>query len=528
MLGDAKLDSLDTRLEQFKLNNAANQNDLQTILKEYSQLLDDYKTLKIAYDAKGNGLKVEELEAISNIKHRNPYILVLVDGNGYVFNDELVRDKEEGGMRAARMLNDAVEKHLRESLPQAKDSRIIVRIYADLTNLSKQLARSKIIGLEKRSICPFTAGFTRAINLFDFTDALDEEGTKFKIRESFKLAVEDGACSHIFFAACHDSGYYSQLVPYTGNRDKVTLVQGAGFNSDFHTFGLNVTQFPTLFRWSELASAPPNTKAPFANKAERKASSTETKAPTKNTYAHAANGSGSWRRDDTNGMSDAPLIDISSSLGDEDGYNGNSAKKKTQQCKFFQKGFCRFGDKCNFIHPGDVSVSQQKPSGIIIDRSDISSQLPTAVVQGFIPINKNNQRIDTYVREPTQEEWVAYNARFHSNKPCNNHHLQGMCTRFGCPYDHNTLEPGVRHCLEYVVKCSACPRKSACRSVECIQGHLCQKNDCVGQAKGCKMKTDMHNVDPRLASMVPAEDEEIMHDDFSGVPLPPATSMGMW
>jgi hypothetical protein len=85
-------------------------------------------------------------------------------------------------MRAARMLNHAVEKYLRESLPQVKDVRVIVRIYADLTTVSKQLAKSKIIGMEKRSLAPFAAAFTRAINLFDFVDALDEEGTKMKLR----------------------------------------------------------------------------------------------------------------------------------------------------------------------------------------------------------------------------------------------------------------------------------------------------------------------------------------------------------
>lgn len=85
-------------------------------------------------------------------------------------------------MRAARMLNDAVEKYLRDSLPETRDCRVIVRIYADITGLSKLLAKSKLVGLEKRSLAAFTAGFTRAINLFDFVDALDEEGTKFKIR----------------------------------------------------------------------------------------------------------------------------------------------------------------------------------------------------------------------------------------------------------------------------------------------------------------------------------------------------------
>lgn len=90
-------------------------------------------------------------------------------------------------MRAARMLNEAVEKYLYQSVPQARGARIVVRVYADLTNLSKQLAKSKLSGLEKRSLASFSAAFTRALSMFDFVDALDEEGTKIKIRGEFDL-----------------------------------------------------------------------------------------------------------------------------------------------------------------------------------------------------------------------------------------------------------------------------------------------------------------------------------------------------
>lgn len=85
-------------------------------------------------------------------------------------------------MRAARKLNDAVEEYLRQNVPQTSSARVIVRIYANLTNLSLQLGKMKLTGLEKRSIASFTAAFTRALSLFDFVDTLDDEGTKFKIR----------------------------------------------------------------------------------------------------------------------------------------------------------------------------------------------------------------------------------------------------------------------------------------------------------------------------------------------------------
>ena len=85
-------------------------------------------------------------------------------------------------MRAARKLNDAIDKYLDQNVPKALSRRVIVHIYANVTNLSKQLGKLKLTGQEKRSIADFTAGFTRAMSLFDFIDTLDEEGTKFKIR----------------------------------------------------------------------------------------------------------------------------------------------------------------------------------------------------------------------------------------------------------------------------------------------------------------------------------------------------------
>lgn len=85
-------------------------------------------------------------------------------------------------MRAARMLDDAVEKYIKRNVHNAAMSRIVVRIYANFTSLSKQLAKSKLTGFERRSMASFAAGFTRAIGSFDFVDALDEEGTRFKIR----------------------------------------------------------------------------------------------------------------------------------------------------------------------------------------------------------------------------------------------------------------------------------------------------------------------------------------------------------
>lgn len=56
-------------------------------MKEYSQLLEGYKTLRRAYEESStvkNGVKAAVEEP------RNPYALVLIDGNGYIVRPFLV------------------------------------------------------------------------------------------------------------------------------------------------------------------------------------------------------------------------------------------------------------------------------------------------------------------------------------------------------------------------------------------------------------------------------------------------------
>ncbi|CAG5140133.1 uncharacterized protein ALTATR162_LOCUS643 [Alternaria atra] len=460
MLADGKIDSLDTHLEQFKLNDQNRQIDLANLLKEYGQLLDEYKDLKKAYEEKGK-IAITKPAATSitavTARPQNRYVLVLVDGNNYIFNHELIREKEEGGMRAARMLNEAVENYLQQST-FTRGARVHVKIYADLTNLSKQLAKSKVIGLEKRSLSPFSAAFTRAISTFDFIDALDEEGTRFKIREQFKIASEDTACCHILYAACHDPASLSQLVPFSGERNKITLVQGAGWNPGFHQFDLNVTQFKTVFRWSELPVAAPASKSAAAA------------APKQNAIAAVQRSilipglptprKESWRRDGSFSVSDSAFGDLSptetNGSDEQDGVGreeqsaypqtakGGPSKpqKDSQLCRYFQKGFCRFGNKCNFQHV---------PKGLdgVNDHSSISSLLPAAPIPGFIPLNKSHQRIDTYLAFPSPVAWKIYNARFAKAKPCNTFHLQQECSAGNCTFDHSDIEPEAKQVLDY-------------------------------------------------------------------------------
>jgi hypothetical protein len=71
--------------------------------------------------------------------------------------------------------------------------------------------------------------------------------------------------------------------------------------------------------------------------------------------------------------------------------------------------------------------NQQIPNTPFMDRSNISSSLPRTLPPGFIPLNKDMHRLDTYVRPPTEQEWVIYHARVQNQKLCTYPSYKHLC-----------------------------------------------------------------------------------------------------
>lgn len=163
--------------------------------------------------------------------------------------------------------------------------------------------------------------------------------------EQFKFASEDNACSHILFAACHDNAYLSQLVPFSGARSKITLVQGAGFISEFHQYKLNITQFPTVFRWSELPTTAATTSTSSTTNSGPPQELPAPKSATSYVPLHLRRTQGSWRERSVDTETSTTAYDESSStktdgFGDDygSGQNEKSTKKNPKpSCRYFQK-----------------------------------------------------------------------------------------------------------------------------------------------------------------------------------------------
>ncbi|KAH7110522.1 hypothetical protein B0J13DRAFT_462358, partial [Dactylonectria estremocensis] len=80
---------------------------LADILEQYATLIESYKRLKSEYEEEREGR--ERYKQLARGHERNPFALVIVDGDGYVFNESLILEGEEGGIRAAKQLNDTIK-----------------------------------------------------------------------------------------------------------------------------------------------------------------------------------------------------------------------------------------------------------------------------------------------------------------------------------------------------------------------------------------------------------------------------------
>jgi hypothetical protein len=105
------------------------------------------------------------------LQERDAFVLVLVDGDGLIFEDHLLQKGEAGGKEAAGQLWSAIRNHMhRQNLPDIpNDYKIVTRVYANLRGLSNICKLTGIID-NSATMEEFARGFTGSKQLFDFVD----------------------------------------------------------------------------------------------------------------------------------------------------------------------------------------------------------------------------------------------------------------------------------------------------------------------------------------------------------------------
>ncbi|KAF2158540.1 hypothetical protein M409DRAFT_61552 [Zasmidium cellare ATCC 36951] len=470
MLSDKELTQAADQLAQFRIKDNEYHRNHADILNKYAALIEDFKHLKSDFEEARDWR--ERYKSLAKGGERNPFVLVLVDGDGYVFDDDLLESKAEGGSRAAQLLNDAVQRSL----------------------------RNRPVGPEKRSLAPFVANFNRSSGLFDFVDAGElKENADFKIRGLFRQFVENTQCRHIYFAACHDVGYLSELTSYTSQRDRITLVRNYAFHKEYAKLGLRTEEFPGIFRATALPS--PSYSGGTMDMPRPPTPSKPVTSPLPAAPRHAS----------------AASIDA-------------------EPCTFYGKG-------CKFAHvkesmkgksqssvtdgtdwptltktdPFQMTLLAKSDNGFMTGSSTFANIIPDFTVlpregsapANKIPVNARQERLDHYTPPTSAEDRAQFRARIARQKLCNSHHLNGYCSNgVACQYDHSPINEGIKNCLQEVAHHAPCPRRQACRSLSCRNGHICQRQDC--QKRGgrtfCKLPFPMHSVDLNMVEYVQGAD----------------------
>lgn len=554
MLTDAEIDRAARELSDFRRDDV-----LSKVLTKYGDLLEDYRRLKSDYEEERESR--ERYKKLAREQERNPYALVLVDGDGYIFQDLLVqKGSDDGGGNAARALNEAVRASL-----QAKGldhCQVMVRVYADVAGVSKALYKAGLCGPEKRSLSPFIASFNRSFGHTDFVDAGDlKENADFKLRALLRLHADNAQCKHIYFAACHDVGYISELTPHKGDSGRFTLLRtsGVNFHQQFTKLDLGIETFPGVFRSTPLDVA-------MQLRSHRAGSTGNTKTATTGPAGGGGGGGGASAPPGKNNSAHPSIDDTrASSQGDD----SNGADNNQRICRFYQQGKCKYGTGCKNAHVsdrlssitswrtagrGNISQSdgrlsaqdhdgeespsagtgrlhfqqknvqqhiQQNHGRLENNNNNDDGRIPTgpgyvdlselpkkeSIPKGHVAVNKDDFRLDAYIPPVTVAVQTELMTRIRTRPVCNRWHLTESCSRGDdCFYDHEPLTPTSKRALELLARSIRCQAGGKCRNNLCTKGHVCQNQQCrhYGGKDSCKLPWRTHREDLSVAWFIPA------------------------
>ncbi|OAA79178.1 CCCH zinc finger DNA binding protein [Akanthomyces lecanii RCEF 1005] len=386
-------------------------------------------------------------------KNRNPYIVVLIDGDGLLFQDAWIRHGVEGGKKAANALHSSVA---RQWTGKSQNMQIIAKVVANCAGLAR--------ALNSNDFRDFAAGFTQGNAAFDFVDVGNgkERRADSKIRDNIRWHLQNLNCRQILLGVSNDAGNVTFIEDLfradVSARDRISLIEGgAGLSADLKATGANTTRLDKdIFRADKLV--------------ERTSA-----------YAAAAIGP----------RTASPAGSVASSGG------GGGASSST---------FSYANAIINGTPPPTMSIplAPNKPSPRS-KANGASSSSPSPSPGGGPP---QYQKIP-----PQQPDWNpgargldepiivnvavmdAVKKRKDTDKLCNNHFLRGPCAKGeGCNFVHD-YKPNSEetNAIAVLARQNPCTHGQDCENWECIYGHHCPSiRDGVCTHPYCKFDEEQH------------------------------------
>ncbi|GKT46813.1 uncharacterized protein ColSpa_06994 [Colletotrichum spaethianum] len=381
----------------------------------YREKCDDYSNeveSRRMWQTKANNLG-REVASLNKANESNPFVFVIIDGDGAVFQEALLKRGADGGAEAGYLLFTEIKNYVTDAYPEAasEDWNIIVQVVLNVDGLAKKLHSSCVIPntSTERTLAEFGRGFGRAQPLFSFIDVgSGKESADHKIREMLRVMVRVTQCKHIFFGPCHDNGYLPVLEPYKLDHKvakKFTLIETTPAEEGFKQLNFHRISFKSVFMSEKLperfqrpviTSMPPPLDVPTAASVTPSVNTANTK-PVHNSLPLKPSTENSLR------VNSPP---------------SNGARTSTPWSA--------------------VTKTPSTPKTI-----DISTAKKASVRKYYL-LNKDSQRVD----EPLPKIDPAAEKRFKERMSkegnfCNNYHLHNNCKNPECHYVHGEkLSPG--------------------------------------------------------------------------------------
>lgn len=454
----------------------------------------------------------KQLQITQTAVGRDPFIVLLIDGDGMIFQKEFLRDGSAGGHRAAvsprhsaawrghkhyvwlDFTDSVLQTKLRkfaESYVDTEDkaipveSRILCRIYASVKGLADVLVRSGAI--EHAAVFEeFVQGFTRGDTLFDFIDVgPGKDRADDKIIENFKIHINNLHCRKIFFGCSHDNGFARMLEKYMTEPyyvSKVTLLEGVPFEKELQALPYATKKFQGIFRESKIN---------LQGATYGQLSVANTPSPAPKTYniitgipTHFPPPTGYRSMGENDGLGDSPMPAQATA---DMWRTPSSSTLASDGLPVTAKPILNWAARAAAPPP----PSSPKPNYEPVSREEMIAR------------NRHGQRVDPATRDYDKAEVD----RVKTMKLCNVHFLRQECP-FKDNYTHvHDYKPssGEIATLRLVARMAPCQNGSGCQDVKCMYGHRCPapyarnvldkgKKPCIfGEA--CKFPIELHDLD---------------------------------
>jgi hypothetical protein len=127
------------------------------------------------------------------MQSRNPFTLVLIDGDGYIFKGNYLKNTQSGGGEAAHHLLSAVRDRIKAAQLQdlSLDQQILVNVYANRRGLTGALLEAGIIS-HPNDLEEFFCKFTQSQAHFQFVDCgAGKERVDAKLRGTHRCGFQE-------------------------------------------------------------------------------------------------------------------------------------------------------------------------------------------------------------------------------------------------------------------------------------------------------------------------------------------------